>query len=56
MLLAKAVTGNEVARQIVEMISTELPISSNKVLAAMHDRASVNTVAMRSLSFVWKYY
>ena len=56
MLLAKAVTGNEVARQIVEVISTELSIPFNKVLAAMHDRASVNTVAMRSLSFVWKYY
>ena len=46
-LLAKTMTGEEIAQQIIVIISTEFGISSNMIVAAMHDRASVNDVAMR---------
>ena len=46
MLLAKSITGEEVARQLITAVSTELSISPNLVLAAMRDRASVNYVAI----------
>ena len=42
-------TGEEVARQLVTAISTELGIASDDVVAVMHDRASVNSVAMRTI-------
>ena len=52
MLLAKPVMGEEVARQVITVVSTELSVTPNKVLAAMHDRAAVNNVAMRTISVV----
>ena len=48
MLLAKSLTGEELARQLIVCLSTELGIASNLVVAAMRDRASVNTVAVRT--------
>ena len=45
-LLAKSLKGEEVARLLVQALSTELGISSNLIIAAMRDRASVNSVAM----------
>ena len=42
MLLEKSLTGEEVARQIVSTISTELRIPSSSVIAAARDRASSN--------------
>lgn len=43
LLLAKSLKGEEVALLIVESVSTELGIPSHLVIAAMHDRASVNS-------------
>ena len=37
----------------ITAISTELGIASNLVVAAMHDRASVNIIAMRTVSVVY---
>ena len=48
-LLSKSLTGEEVARLLVESISTELGIESQLVVVTMHDRASVNLVALRTL-------
>ena len=45
MLLAKSVTGEEVARQLITVVATELSIAPNMVLAAIRDRAYVNDVA-----------
>ena len=45
--------GEEVARQLIACLSTELGISSDKLVASMRDRASVNTVAIRTLSIVF---
>ena len=44
MLLVKSMTGEEIAQQII--LSTGLGISSDLVIAAMRDQASVNSVAM----------
>ena len=41
-LLSKSLTGEEVARLIIESISTDFGINSQLVVATMHDRASVN--------------
>ena len=48
-LLAKTMTGEEIAQQIIVILSTEFGISSNLIVAAMRDRASVNDVAMRTI-------
>ena len=53
MLLAKSPTGEEVARQLISTLSTELGIPSNLIIAATRDRASVNNVALRTLSIVY---
>ena len=52
-LLSKSLTGEEVARLIVESISTKLGIASQLVVAAMHDRASVNLVALRTIKVLY---
>ena len=53
MLLAKAVTGEEVDRQVFTVISTELSVPGERVIAAMSDRASLNNVAMCTLSIIY---
>ena len=53
MLLEKSMSGEEVARQIITVLSTELGIPSNLLVAAMRDRASLNSVAMRTVSIVY---
>ena len=53
MLLAKSLTGEEVARQLIVSLTTELGIESDLLIAALRDRASVNNVAIRTLSIVF---
>lgn len=53
MLLAKSLSGEEVARQLIVCLSTELGINSDLLVATMRDRASVNTVAIRTLGIVF---
>ena len=48
-LLAKSLRGEEVAQQIVSIISQELGIQSSLIVA---DRAAVNNVAMRTVKVV----
>ena len=52
-LLAKSMTGEEIARHIIMVLSTELGIPSHLLAAAIHDRAYVNSVAMRTISVVY---
>ena len=54
MLLTKSLTGEEVAQQIISVIFTEMGISSDLVVGAMHDRASVNEVAMRTMKVIYQ--
>ena len=53
MLLAKSVNGEEVARQLITVLQSELSIPPNMVIAAMRDRASVNNVAIRTISVIY---
>ena len=53
MLLAKSMTGEEVARQIIMVLTAELGISSTLLVGAMRDRASVNEVAMRTVRVIY---
>ena len=52
-LLAKSITAEECARQLVTAISTELSIPPELAVAAMRDRAKVNDVAMRTISVIY---
>ena len=53
MLLAKSLTGEELAHKIIMVLSTELGIPSSQVIPRMHDRASINYVAMRTASILY---
>ena len=53
MLLAKSLTGEEAARQLIVSLTTELGIESDLHIAAMCDRASVNDEAILTLSIVF---
>lgn len=52
-MLAKSLSGEEVAREVLSVLSTELSIPSHNLLAIMRDRASVNNVAVRTLSIMY---
>lgn len=52
-LLAKSMTGEELARELIVTLSTELAIKSDKVVATMRDRAAVNNVAIQTLKIVF---
>ena len=51
--LAKRMTGEKVARELVNVLSIKRGIGSNYLVAAMRDRASVNNVALRTLSVIY---
>ena len=53
MLLAKNWTREELARQIIMVLSTELGILSSQVIVGTRDRASINSVAMRTVSIFY---
>ena len=53
MFLAKNMTGEETARESINVLSVSLSIPPHLLLAAMRDRASVNNVAMRTISVVY---
>ena len=53
LLLAKPVTGDELARELLAVLSTELGVAKTKLLACMRDRASVNGKAMRSVAVLY---
>ena len=45
----KTVCGDELARELIAILSTELGIPLARLLAAMHDQASTYAAAMRAL-------
>ena len=52
-LVAKSMRGEEIAREIIAMISTQYGIASNLVVAMMHNRAACNGVAIQTLKIVY---
>ena len=51
--MARPITGDELAREILTVLSTELGIASTKLLAGMRDRASVNGKAMHTVDIMY---
>ena len=51
--LAKSLSGEEVARELIDILSVSFSIHSHQLLVAMRDGASVNSVAMRTLSVIF---
>lgn len=52
-LLAKSLTGEEIACELVRVLSTSYGIEPQKLLACMRDGAASNGVAMRTLKIVY---
>ena len=52
-MLAKSMKGEEIARELIHLLSTEYAIDSSHLVAAMHDRASVNDAAMRIVKVIY---
>ena len=52
-LLAKSMTGEEIARELINSLSVQYSVSSNLVVAMMHDHAACNGVALRTLKIVF---
>ena len=52
-LLSKSMTGKEIARELIHVLSANYAIGEDQLIAAMRDRAAVNGVAMRTLVVVY---
>ena len=52
-MLAKLLSGEELARELISVLSMTYSIRSNTLLAAIRDGASVNNVAIRTLQVVY---
>ena len=52
-LFAKSATGEEIARELVAVLSVGYQINPSLLLSAMQDGASTNNVVMRTLSVVY---
>ncbi len=46
-------TGEELARELIDTLSTNYSVSSSQLLAVMRDRCSVNNVALRTLKVIY---
>ena len=49
----KSLSGEEIARELISVLSVTYSIAPNYVLAAMRDRASTNTVALRTMKVTY---
>ena len=54
-LLAKSLTGKEIAREVIQAHSTHYSAGSTSLLAPMRDGASTNGVAMRTIAVVYPH-
>ena len=52
-MLAKSMKGEEVARELIHILATENAIDPSHLIAAMHDRASVNDAAMKIVRVIY---
>lgn len=52
-MLTKSLTGEEVAHDLIQVLSINYSISSDHLIAAIRHRASVNSVAMKTLKIVY---
>ena len=52
-ILAKSLTGKKIVQEIISILQVAYGICANKLLACMHDRASVNGCTMRTIKVVF---
>jgi len=52
-LLAKALTGEEIAHELINISSAQYGITSNEIVTVMRDRASINNAVMRTLKIIF---
>ena len=52
-MVAKCMTGEEIAQELIDTLSVNYSISSSRLITAMRDRCSVNNVALRTLKIVY---
>ena len=52
-LLAKSLCGEEIAREVISILSVSYNVKSDQLLAAMRDRAASNNVAMRTIKIMY---
>jgi len=52
-MLAKSLSGEEIAGEVINSLPVEYGITSQQILAVMHDCASTNTVAMCTLKIIY---
>ena len=52
-LLAKSLTGEEIARELITVLQAKYGISAGTLLASMHDRASTNAVALTTAKVLY---
>ena len=52
-MLTKSLTGEEIARELITMLSITYSIHPDNLLGTMRDRASTNSVAMQTLLIVY---
>ena len=52
-LLAKSLTGEEIARELISVLKVDYGISQGTLVGTMHDRASTNSVAMATLRVLY---
>ena len=52
-MLAKSLSREEIAREVINSLSVEYGVTSQQILAVMHDCASTNTVAMHTLKVIY---
>jgi len=55
-LLTKSLAGEEVAHELIQVLSVNYSIPSNYLIAAMRDRVSVNSVVMKTVKIVYPKY
>ena len=51
--VSKSMKGEEIACELIHVLSSTYSIKADKIVAAMHDHASVNGVAMRTMKIVY---
>jgi len=54
-MLAKSLSGKEIAHDIINSLSLEYGVASEQILAVMHDCVSTNIVAMRTLKVLYPH-
>ena len=52
-LLAKFLSGEEIARELISVLQVHYKVLVSALIGAMHDRASVNAVAMRTVQVIY---